>query len=205
MKKTIDEIADAVSIESVANEITERKIPKANFEHIEPTPIINEPVGIDKTKSFETEFFNETTEDIENDLSPKSNSSGISDKEAKESGETGAYLIGGGIETVFSLIERFVFISKFSKKEKERLVKIEDINDSDKTSEDISLEKKFLRLSNKHDKIRANIPLSDIEHRNIANGLEEYAKITGKTFSPELLLWVTIIKAISDKTIDIFL
>jgi len=194
-----------VPIEEVASEPTERKTPKG-FSNVNLNEFAN---SIPETKPItenepqqETKWFSETNEDIENDSAPANKSS---DKEAEESGQTGAYLISSAIETVFGVAERIVFTRKFNADEKARLLENDNKKFDDLSSDDQNLNLKFLALQKKHDKIRERIPMKDTEVENLAKGLTEYAKVTGKKFDPQLLLWVTIIKSVTDKSMDIFL
>ncbi|HYD20028.1 MAG TPA: hypothetical protein VEB40_01035 [Flavipsychrobacter sp.] len=129
----------------------------------------------------------------------------LTKEEAEASGRTSAHLAAGSIETVFSLIERLMYLSKFSEDEKERIVAMQEKEQSQWDDKERQLNMKFLRINNKHDKIKERIPVPDKELKMMAEGLAYYSQVTGKKANPQLILVSTITKAITNRAIDIFL
>ena len=125
-----------------------------------------------------------------------------------QAGRTTAYLVAGGIETVFTVTESLLFhFGRFSsgeiKRAKEYLDKMEageELKPQEKT-----LLAKFMRVREQHDKIRSRIPFQDEEIDQMSKGFKEYHKATGKESDPKIILWVTIIRALAMRSTDIFM
>jgi len=176
------------SIEFIAAQPTERKSPTGNNTGVE--------------NSNPVEFFTEETENIEQE---KIQQSGLSDSAIKASGKTGAYILGGTIELTFNVLERIIFINKFSDKEKARLVVLDEIEEKDFTDTDNNLNRKFLAVSKKHENIKDKIPLNAKEMEALENACAEYTRITGKQMNPNLIIGATLVQIFANRAMDIFL
>ncbi len=121
------------------------------------------------------------------------------------SGKTGAYLVGGIMETVFGLTERVVYLSKFSEAEKNLILELQEKDEKEFTDREKSLNRKFLAITKKHNEIRAKIPLDEKDEQALIEGFSEYTRATGKTLNPTLIIWSVVVKVMSNRAIDIFM
>lgn len=185
-------------IESIAAEPTDRKSPTSipqsvplqgnSNPAVAPAPLAPTFFGGDEKKE-----------------EPKIAEPQISQKAIEASGKTGAFLISGSIETVFSFAERIVYINRFSKSEKSRLIVLDEIPLAQQTVDDQNLNRKFLSITKKHDKIREKIPLDEKEVEALEAACAEYTRLTGKSLNPQLIIWSTIAKIFIGRSMDIFL
>lgn len=125
-----------------------------------------------------------------------------------KSGQTSAYLAAGAIESVFTIVESLLFhYGRFSKGEITRAKEYLDKHEAGLPLEpkEKLLLAKFMRIREQHDKIRSRIPFPDEDIEAMSKGFAHYHKVTGKEMNPSLLLWATIIKALTNRTTDIFM
>lgn len=194
----------AASIEQIAAKPTERKLPNGQQQN---TPI---------APNSEATFFNagqskpvpEHVESAANPAAATGNQTppvNLSEKVIHDSGKTGAFLAAGAIETVFGLAERLVFIKKFTSDEKEQLLTVLEKPDAELTQGERSLNYKFLAVSKRHEKMRDKIPLDENETAALEHAFAEHTRITGKSLNPQLILWGTVIKVLTSRSIEIFL
>ncbi len=125
-----------------------------------------------------------------------------------QAGRTTAYLVAGGIETVFTVGESLLFhFGRFSNGEIKKAKEYLDKHEAGITllPKEKALLAKFLRIRDQHDKIRSRIPFTDDEIDQMAKGFKEYHKATGKESDPKIILWVTIIRALTMRSTDIFM
>ena len=183
-------------LKTVASEATERKNPVAEVktEAGQPKPPSNfyQPPGTEKKEENEKDKKTETVE-AEKKI------------DAEKSGQTAAIICSGSIETLFKLAERIVYIKQFTQEEKEKIVLIQDKDESDLDDKEKTLNRKFMRINKQHEKIMDKIDFDDDEVHAMAKGFTEYTRVTGKELSPNLILWSTIINAICSRSIDIFM
>lgn len=188
--KKIEELEQ--SIEQIAGENTPRKEPPIQKENstgqpIPPTEINNQP----------SEFFSgeQKTE----------NKSVDQEKKIQESGKANAYLAGGAIETVFGLLERVIYLNKFSADEKEVIINIQEKDEKDYSEYEQKVNRKFLAVTKRHDRIRDRIPLDKKEEEALETAFIQHARVTGKLTNSNLIIWATIAKVFTQRSIDIFL
>lgn len=189
-----------MSIDSIAGQSTERKSPpqsKDTGTPIQPTTVNNVK---DETFSGTYDPENENKQNEETEQTTEADK-----KSVEASGQVGAYLIGGMIETVFGLTERLVYMSKFSREEKETILEIQEKDESEFSEYDNKVNRKFLAITKNHEEKRKRIPLSTKDEEMLAKACEEYSRVTGKTMNPNLILWSSIIKIFASRGIDIFL
>ncbi len=187
----------ANSIDNIASQPTERKSPGGSSNNANET----------HENFTKTEFFSEEPENIEQEnIKDVENKSGsLSEKTIEASGKTGAFLLGSSIELTFNVIERVVFINRFSANEKQRLVILDEKSENEYSDADRSLNQKFLAVSKKHDKIKDKIPLKSKELEALELACSEYTRITGKTLNPNLIIGTTIVQIFANRALDIFL
>lgn len=197
MKSKAEDLA--TSIENFANQPTERKMPSTAS-----TEPYKEPVTVNENSP--PEFFGkeEETEDIEQEKISEQKDK-ASAKAIDASGKTGAFLIGGTIELAFDVTERLIYISKFTNEEKNRIALMGEKTESEYDEYDININRKFLAITKKHDKIKEKIPLTDKENEALATACAEYTRVTGKSLNPNIIIWSTIAKIFIGRSIDIFL
>lgn len=126
----------------------------------------------------------------------------------EQAGRTTAYLVAGGIETVFTVTESLLFhFGRFSSGEIKRAKEYLDKHEAGEqlTTKEKVLLAKFNRIRDQHDKIRSRIPFPDEDIDQMARGFKEYHKATGKESDPKIILWVTIIRALAIRSTDIFM
>lgn len=126
----------------------------------------------------------------------------------EQAGRTTAYLVAGGIETVFTVTESLLFhFGRFSNGEIKRAKEYLDKHEAGETLtvKEKTLLAKFMRIREQHDKIRSRIPFPDEDIDQMARGFKEYHKATGKESDPKIILWVTIIRALAMRSTDIFM
>lgn len=122
-------------------------------------------------------------------------------------GRTTAFLVSGSIETLFTAVEAGVFhFARFSNGEIKRAKEYLDRMEAgmELKPEEKKLLAKFLRVREQHDKIKSRIPFTDDEIDQMAKGFAQYHKATGKESNPNVILWVTIIRALTMRATDIF-
>lgn len=190
----------ASSIESIASKPTERKTP--NGQQAAPQ---QETVQQASSQGESQYFEPEGSKPLSGNATTNPNPGNLAPNVIKQSGETGAYIAAGSIEMVFSLLERLMFIRKFSASDKEQLLVISEKPESQLTEDEKSLNYKFLTLTKKHDKIRDKIPFEKKDIEAMEMGFAEHARITGNPINPQLILWGTIIKAVTGRAMEIFL
>lgn len=194
------------SIEGVASQSTERKMPGGS-QTVPPNPV--QPASPTGEPSQGAKFFsspNIKQPKTESGEQPNALPGGAIDpKLIEQSGKTGAYLAGGTIEIVFSLIERLMYLKKFTAEEKEKILEIDGKPVSDMAEIEKSLNYKFLSITKKHDKMRDKIPLDPEEMNGLEIAFQEYTKSTGKTLSPNLIIISSIVKVLCSRSIEIFL
>lgn len=125
-----------------------------------------------------------------------------------QAGRTTAFLVAGGIETLFTVAESLVYhFGRFSEGEIKRAKEYLDKHEAGDqlSSKEKTLLAKFIRIRDLHDKIRSRIPFTDDEIDQMAKGFKEYHKATGKESDPKIILWVTIIRALAMRSTDIFM
>lgn len=196
MKSAADELS--ISIDQIAGKQTERKEPpKVKSDE----PSTGTPIEPEEVKDFSGRY-----DPDEEEAKKKENEKPETDRESIDaSAKTAAYLLSGMIETGFGFAERVVYLSKFTKEEKRRIVDNQEKDESSFDDEDKRVNRKFLAVSKKHEGIRKKIPLSERDEQAFEDACREYTRITGKVMSPNLILWSTIIKVITSRSIDIFL
>lgn len=196
--------ADGVfnSISDIASRQTDRKEPPKNPNaKPEEKKVEEKPVDNNET-SKPSEFY---TEKKTEEKKPEEKKPIVDEASIKASGETGAYLIGGMIETGFGLIERLIYLSKFTKSEKEKLIALQSKPEAEFTPLEKNLNRKFLSLKKNSDEKRERIPLTEKDENALANVCAEYTRITGKSANPQLMIYATVSKVLISRSIDIFL
>ncbi len=194
-------------IEKIASEQTERKQPKMVVVKSEQTNKEQQAAPTNATEFFTTvkpEEKKEPAPVTKEEIQPE-NTPVIGEKEIKNAGITGAFLAQGGIELLFEFAERMIFINRFSYNEKLRLVMLDELKEDAKTQEDLTLDRKFIALSKKHDKIKDKIPLNEKEIEALTLAFSEYTRATGKTMNPQLIIWATLARVLVGRSMEIFL
>lgn len=123
-------------------------------------------------------------------------------------GRTTAYLVAGGIETIFTVTESILFhFWRFSNGEIKRAKEYLDKNEAGLPlkPEEKQLLAKFMRVREQHEKIRSRIPFPDDDIENMARGFKQYHVAKGTESDPSIILWVTIIRALAMRSTDIFM
>lgn len=179
-------------IDNIATQPTERKNPTAMDGN---------------SNNSQPKFFDESESEPSNTQSDKNigTASTLSEAEIEAAGKTGAFLAGDCLETAFSLIERVVYINRFSGDEKLRMIDNDAKPQSEWTDSDISLDRKFLAVTAKHEKIKSKIPLTKRETEALEMAFAEKARITNKALDPQLIIWTSIAKIFINRSMDIFL
>lgn len=181
------------NLDEITSEKTERKNPDENTEsqyynpNPEPTPVANNA--------------NTTGNNTVDNNVPLS-------FDHEKAGETTAYLVAGGIETVFTVAESLLFhFGRFSEGEIKRAKEYLDKHEAgiELDQKEKLLLAKFMRIREQHDKIRSRIPFPDEDIEQMAKGFAQWHKVTGKESNPNIILWVTIIRALAMRSTDIFM
>lgn len=188
----------ANSIDNVAKQQTERKEPKSNG----AKPVEQKPV--DNSGQHKVEFFTggEKKNEAPTEQTPVQL---LTEDVLTATGKTGAYLTESIHDTIFGLTERVIYITRFTAEEKARLVIIDSLPASKLTPDDENLNRKFLAITKKHDKIREKMELDEKDKESLEYAFKEHARITGKPLNPSLILTSTLVKIICNRAIDIFL
>ena len=124
---------------------------------------------------------------------------------AKRSGVANAYLVSGGFEILFSAIELIRHSRSMTDEEKIILVSSRDKDESEWTKKDRAINKRFLALSEKHNKIKDSIKITDKELEMLEYGFSMYAEATGKEASPSIIIWGCLSRFVGTKLMDMFL
>lgn len=188
----MSDLADQIhqNIESIASQATARKSPSANS----------------GSGEAQTVFYTEAAEAPPQPAQPNAPKPGeLGEKEIKASGKTGAFLTAGLIEAVFGLGESLLHTTRFTAPEKERLITLDEVSTDQWTEDDDRLNRKFLALTKKHEKIKEKIELKPDEVEALEIAFAEHTRITGKSLNPQLIVWSTIGKIFVNRSIDIFL
>lgn len=173
------------SIESIASQPTERKNPVQQ-----------------ETSSAPSQFFDDKPIVEVKPEAPAGAPKKLTEEEIKAAGKTGAFMYGSTIELAFSLMERVVYINRFTAEEKAQMLSMDTKNP---TASDENLNRKFLAINTKHDKIREKIDLSKREMEALEFACAEKARITGEAMDPKVILYTTIAKVFLSRSMDIFL
>lgn len=179
------------NLDTITSETTERKNPDLNTESQFYNP---------KFKEGETPPIVNPQPTVTTPATPPIN--------FEQAGRTTAFLVAGGIETVFTVTESLLFhFGRFSSGEIKRAKEYLDKHEAgiELTQKEKTLLAKFMRIRDQHEKIRTRIPFPDEDIDQMAKGFGQYHKATGKESDPKIILWVTIIRALAMRSTDIFM
>ncbi len=205
--KATDLFKNFNNIEAIAGEKTERKEPGtiaqpvAEVKTETPLPAAN-PVQTQPVQPVQAQFFTENETSTTQPVVEKT--SVLSEKAIDAAGVTGAYLAASSIEMLFEFAEKIMFINRFTKEEKQRLMEM-DTTGTQTNEADENLNRKFLAITRKREKIKEKIELDEKENEALKMAFAEYARITGKTANPQLILYGTIGKIFISRSMEIFL
>lgn len=191
----------AESIESIASRPTERKNP-TNEKPVNESTINQQPPQTTQqtVESKPAEFYTDTPENVE-----QSKIGVLKEDAIKASGVAGAFIAADTTEFIFTILERVTFMFKFSTEERARIVAIDEKSESELDEYDHRVNRKFIALTNKHEKIRTKIPITKEEREALELAFTEYTRATGKSVNPQLILYSSLIKIFANRSIDLFL
>lgn len=189
------------SLNQIANDKTDRKEPGSQKDNEKKfyVPPGEKASGETAEENPEEKTSGNSSEEKINEGNPNLNF------DPKKSGETSAILFAGCCETVMMLAERLMLVyGRFTDEEKEKYVLIQDKDESELNPREKEINRKFVRILEKHVKIREKIDFSENEMEALAEGFAEHARITGKPANPKLILYATGVKALVSRSMDIF-
>lgn len=125
------------------------------------------------------------------------------DKErAKKSGQANAYIAAGSLELLFSAIEMVRHSTSMSHEEKVKLISSRQKEADKWTQEEKNINDKFLRLSQKHQKIVDSIASTPQQIDNLTYGFSLYAEITGKETNPAVIIGGALMRYAGEKILQ---
>lgn len=133
-------------------------------------------------------------------------------KISNEAAEAGARAAVGAINITLTMLARplinWRFKKECAKRFKSDLERAEELVVTDDTPADdheAKLKKRYEAFLNKRDQKITGLRFSDTEESDLTFAFKDYFKTTGKTMSPEVMLYVALIGAIGTRGIDIMM
>jgi hypothetical protein len=138
----------------------------------------------------------------------KSGSAKLSNEDKVKNQKASAETLTASIDIVFDLLGTMILNYKFKKNfTKDQLEQCKDLQDKDineLTGDDLALRNKFDRLNNKRQSKLAELPFDAPATARLNGIFLNYFAITGKEFSPEIMLYMGLGVAILEKADTIF-